>query len=263
MREHFQEAKKFIDEILEKCKDKQYIFRGITQVYAEGEKDRVSSGLYRKYKDKIFNEYSKYFSPAHLEKEIVERARNHPAIKSSNIEILTDLRHFGSEQTTLIDFSHSMYIALFFACNGDFDKEGELLLLDTEKIREVKETSYSSDNNEEVIIEPAPSQNSNNRVIFQSSVFVHAPLGYIKGEYISPCYTVKKEWKKPILDMLRGYHGIYSDTVYNDLFGFIGNEENYESALVEFYEGLAAFQETGYKTCSELKAFMEQASRLC
>ena len=255
--EHFQEAKEFIDKILEKCKDKQYIFRGITQVYDSGKKDRVSSSLYRKYKVIFkFSKSSEHLLPASLEKEIVKRARSHFPINSSNIEILTDLRHFGSEQTTLIDFTYNMYIALFFSCNGDFDKDGELLLLDTEKIREVKDISYPDDNKEvieEVIIKPAHSQSSRNRVIFQSSVFVYAPAGYVNKEYILP-FRVKKQWKMPILNILRRCHDIHSSTVYNDIFGFISNDKTYENALVEFYTGIEATMKKEHEKAIEYYA---------
>ena len=62
-----------------------------------------------------------------MEKNIVEKARTLFPPSTSNIEILTDLRHYGGD-VTLIDFSYNLYVALFFACNGNFDRDGELVV---------------------------------------------------------------------------------------------------------------------------------------
>ena len=226
-------AKEFIDKILEKSKAGEFIFRGTPEVYSNKEKG-INSWLYREYTKAIFK---KHFSPIRIEELIVEKARKHFPKNASNIEVLTDLRHFGSKRTTLIDFSYNLYIALFFACNGNFNKDGELILLDRNRRDSPREIEYSNNNGEEVIIEPAPSQSSRSRVQFQSSVFVHAPKGYIEKGFTP--IEVPKVLKKTILDILKKYHNIYTDTVYNDLLGFIDDEKNFKEAEIEFYKGLA------------------------
>ncbi len=116
--------KDFITALEEKCKDGQYIFRGTNEVYSN-QKDGISSSLYREHEG---TEYQPDLQTIRIEQDIVERARKHFPDKASNIEILTDLRHFGGK-ITLIDFSRNPYVALFFACSGQFDQDGELILV--------------------------------------------------------------------------------------------------------------------------------------
>lgn len=40
------------------------------------------------------------------------------------------------------------------------------------------------------------------------------------------------------MDYLRKYHNISTETIYNDLHGFIGNQKVHQSAYTEFYKGL-------------------------
>ena len=68
------------------------------------------------------NPFNSHYQPVHIEEEIVERAKKARFTpQTANAEVLTELRHFGAD-TTLIDFSRNLLIALFFACNGEHDK---------------------------------------------------------------------------------------------------------------------------------------------
>ncbi len=243
--------KNFIDQCINQCEGKEFIFRGTTQRFSCDEngkprKDGVSSSLYREHKD-IFIEH---FHPIDIEKEYVERAKAKcfPK-KTSNIEILTEICHFHGK-TTLIDFTKNIHIALFFACDGEFEKNGELLYLDTQKMKQKGDIDYDITDEkgrlEAKRIEPAIVQTSRNRVIFQSSVFVHAPEGYINQDTLY-CREIPSDYKKQILEYLRTCHNIYADTIYNDLLGFIMNQENYKTAHVEFYTGLSSQKNEKHK----------------
>ena len=234
-------VRKFIADIEKQCDRGSYIFRGTTKKYSR-EDDGVNSSLYRRYKGEqgVFNAYHQ---PVHIEKEIVGRAKRHFPHNTSMIEILTELRHFNGD-VTLIDFSRNLYVALFFACNGEFAEDGELILLDKGKIEDGRDIDYSkygdvkNYDKQVAVIDPAPTQNSRSRAIGQHSVFVHAPKGYInKSQY--KCWRIPQKDKKPMLDYLKDVHNIHTDTIYNDLIGFISNEENFQTAAVWFYKGNA------------------------
>ena len=78
----------------------------------------------------------------------------------------------------------------------------------------------------------------------------------IHGVAISPALThasiknfpIDSNLKPFILRYLRKFHNITADTIYNDLFGFISNENKFSSASLHFEKGLRIQQEYEYKT---------------
>ena len=72
------------------------------------------------------------------------------------------------------------------------------------------------------------------------------PTGYIEKD---KCETVTIEGalKPKIREYLRNFHNIHSDTIYNDLIGFIANEENNTAARKAFYKGRAKQNAKDYK----------------
>ena len=227
------------------------IFRGHSEPF-----DKISSTLYRKYekkkkkeeeKEEIWNEY---FLPYQAEKETVEKAKGLFSQNTSLIEILTDLRHHGGA-VNLLDFSRSLYVALFFACNGKFDKDGELIVLDTEKVGEEKDVNYQELKKKEdsiFVIEPAPTSVSKNRVEAQHSVFVYVKSGTLpkNSHRVHTRYTIDKEFKNKLIDHLKKVHNINPSTIYNDVQGFIANEENFNSATIEFYRALSSYEKGNF-----------------
>ena len=240
-------VEKFLNHILKACEGKRYLFRGTTKSYKGA--DKINSSLYRWAigNNVIFHEG---YSPFDIEKEILEKAKRLFADSTSNIEILTDLQHFHGK-TNLIDFSRNLYIALFFSCYGDEKhqkKDGELILLDSANVVKESDVVYADlqSSSEPFLIEPANTQISQKRVTFQNSVFVYPPSGYINKD-LCTIIPVPANLKQPILDHLREIHNIYTDTIYNDLIGFIANEKNYETVAVLFHQGLAADNKGKYK----------------
>ena len=224
-----------IQEILDACRGRECLFRGENLDYG-----KVSSNLYRQRGDILIN-------TVFMREKIatIDKARNHVASGASDIEVLTELQHHGGK-TSLIDFTRNMFIALFFACDESYGLEasksggmtessesgGRIILFNTTGIPEPKDIE---DNHDYAIY---TSFSKNPRVVFQGSVFIRAAKGYIEEDkYIS--IPIEGDIKSYALDYLDKYHGINSDTVYNDLQGFIRNQqslytrEEYENRFVQ------------------------------
>ena len=136
---------------------------------------------------------------------MLEVSKNYTHEKDE-FEILTELQHFGG-YTNLIDFTTDNHIALFFACNGSLGEPGRIILL--ERTEEIKKKYH--------IEKP---RNPQNRIIAQKSIFVRPPKGFIEPEQFTEV-NIPELLKGSMLDHLRKQHDISTQTVYNDLHGFI------------------------------------------
>ena len=222
-----------MQEILIKCTGSDYVFRGENECY-----NKVSSTLYRQYcennKDNKDNPpiSSQYFDILAVEKDIITETKQHFPSNATNITILTDIQHHGGK-TALIDFTKNVHIALYFACNGSFDKDGRIILFDKNKAIDKIDIDYKDTSNYSIITPTSKTP----RVIFQSSVFIHTKKGCLaKDSYTEIC--IKSNLKNKFLKHLREYHNIRINTIYNDIQGFISNQANYSTAAIEFYRGL-------------------------
>ena len=198
-----------IGRIAETTADSDYIYRGEPQHYEE-----VSSSLWRECKDVLGTEE---FDIEAIQKRMLEASKDYTHEKD-DFEILTELQHYGGH-TNLIDFTTDNHIAFFFSCDGSPDKPGRIILFQrTEEINE----KYK-------IREP---QNPRNRVIAQKSIFVQPPKGFLdlkKYEVID----IPQSLKASMLDHLQKQHGISTQTVYNDLHGFIRNQSIHQKTYIE------------------------------
>ncbi len=234
---------KIISEITTSLQGDDFIYRGINEVFNEGEEDRIRSSLYKKYRDEeIWNEH---FKPPQAEEEQVGKAKKHFRPGTKNIEILTDLRHFGAN-VNLIDFSHNLSIALFVACNGKFEKSGEIIILPTKDAKRLNEIDYK--NLVDGIIDPVKTDNGKIRVVAQSSIFVYPLEGYLSQEkWKWTNFEIYPTEKKAMLEYLDKIHNISKDTFYNDLIGFIQNERNYENTIILAYRALSLHKQGQYR----------------
>ncbi len=198
-----------IRQIVEKSDQGDYIYRGEPECYPE-----VSSSLYRQHKEIEVET----FNIEVVQKEILTEARKY-AHQSDDFEILAELQHYGGK-TNLIDFTTDYLIALFYACDGAADKAGRVVL------------THKLDDADKRIRQP---RNPGNRVIAQKSVFVQPNKGFIAPD-AEIC--IPQDLKQPILEHLRKHHGISTETIYNDLHGFIRHQAIHQSAYTEFYFGL-------------------------
>ena len=212
-----QDAKKFIEELSEECKGKNYMFRGTNRNYSKGStfypekrNDGINSELYRSIVysqydrnkniytyEEVFNEY---FTVVDAEEEFVKRAKMSFSDKG-NIDILTETQHLGGK-TNLIDVTKELLIALFFACNSEFEEDAELLFLCSKDIMNLNIDALDYNKKENMpelsIILPSKTNLSEKRVKVQSSVFVYPKKGYICQDthelVIKPIYKNEKNF---------------------------------------------------------------------
>ena len=204
--DHLDEVLNVINQLAKKSAGGDYIYRGEPEHY-----EKVSSSLYRQYQeiDAIG------FDIEVVQKEMLKEASRYTS-QTNKPEILAELQHYGGK-TNLIDCTTDYLIALFFACNGVPDENGRVVLL------------RRSDDENKRVWQP---RNPNNRVIAQKSVFVQPKKGFVEpAEEID----VPRNLKEPILNHLRKFHGISTETIYNDLHGFIKNQSIHQIAYAEFF----------------------------
>ena len=208
-----------IQEIVQISANGDYLYRGEPECY-----DKVSSSLYRKHSDIE----AENFDIEVVHKEILDAAKRYTT-QTDDFEILTELQHYGGA-TNLIDFTTDYLIALFFACDGsDFlNEDGRVILL--QKTRKI---------NEQVKFP----QNPINRVIAQKSIFVQPLRGFVEPDHV---INIPKDLKQPILNHLQKYHNISTNTIYNDLHGFIRYQNVHQSAYAEFFAGLTSQNKKDY-----------------
>ena len=254
----FAEVKKLLDSIQQDVAGGEYVYRGVSQIYTLDDdstidEERINSSIFRQYDKNI--DFGKY-QPANDENEIIEDVRPYFPPHSSNIEILSDLRHFGGD-TAIIDFSRDLFVALFFACNGELDKEGELIAFPTAKTQSPSDDYFHGKSNEKEyipeeisLINPVQTQTNKARVIAQKSVFIHVPQGFISPD-LCTIISIESKMKKQILDYIKRFHDIDERTIYPDLHGFIAAQKRFALLRKHFYAGNALLRQEKYKDAVE------------
>ena len=229
-----------IQEIAAKSEKDDYIYRGEPETHEEEPYfGKVSSSLWRECRNRL---EGTTFNVEFVQKGMLDDAKKHigdlpqalrasllvfPDVdeedtdETSDFETLTELQHYGGK-TNLIDFTNDYFIALFFACDGHPDKDGRIILQKTEGIRDM--IKYP--------------RNPRHRVITQKSVFVRPPQGFIEPQE-DDVVVIPVNLKQPMLNYLRKYHDISTETIYNDLHGFIRNQSIHQEAYIELYIGLS------------------------
>ena len=205
--DHLDDVLDIITLLARKSRGVDYIFRGEPQHY-----DKVSSSLYREY-GQVEEET---FQIETVQGEILEQARKYTD-ETDEVEILTQLQHYGGK-TNLIDFTTDTLTALFFACDGSPDEDGRVVML--------RKAGESIDY---TVMAP---RNPVNRIIAQKSVFVRPLRGFVEPD---DSVAIRHDLKQPILEYLKSSHGISTETIYNDLFGFIRVQHIHQSAYGAFY----------------------------
>lgn len=236
-----------------KSREDDYLFRGEPAHYQEPPyRGKVSSNLYRVFLERegfdimaalletLANSLSHLIAPGQensrkialelLNIEEVQTAVLHMAKrflrkKVDDADILAEIQHYGG-RTNLIDFTEDYLIALFMACDGAPSKDGRIILQKKEPIESYIQPPY----------EPLP------RVIAQKSVFVRHPKGFIEPNE-KDVISVPASLKKPMLKHLEKYHGISTQTIYNDIHGFIRHQRLNAELYNEIARGLTCKQQ--------------------
>ena len=216
--EELDQVLEIVNALARKAASDDYIFRGETRRYAD-----VSSSLYRDHRGVPYIEA--------LQQADLDEARRYTH-ETDDFAILTELQHYGGH-TNLIDFTTDYLIALFFACDGDYSQDGRVVLL--ERTDEISEHTY----------EP---RNPVSRVLAQKSVFVRPPQGHVvpSDEVIIP-HGIKPR----VLNYLQKGHGISTETIYNDLHGFIRSKAIHRESFEHFGKAVVSYGEGDYQASIE------------
>ena len=194
-------------EIIEKSAGADFLYRGEPERYK-----KVSSTLYRTLYQRLSLDGfdSEMVNLTKFQDEKLKEVRNYThENQKEDFELLTELQHYGSK-TNLIDFTTDYHIALYFACDGSHDKDGRVILL---KRNEETKEKYN-------IEKP---QTPLNRVIAQKSEFAQPPQGFIEFKDIN-VVCVPRHLKQWILMHLQKFQDISTQSIYNDLHGYIRHE---------------------------------------
>ena len=221
-----------VDEILRKIEEKantgEYLYRGEPEHYKEHPYyGKVSSKLYRDFLEREdFDVEAEHFDMEVVQEAMLSAARRFFRKTVRDFEILAEIQHYGGK-TNLIDFTMDYLIALFMVCDREesLGKDGRIILQEKERIN-----SYIAEPYEPI-----------NRVIAQKSVFVRHPDGFVLPNQ-DDVINIPADLKKPIRKHLERYHGVSAETVYNDLHGFIKNQDVHLETYVDFYIGATEAQ---------------------
>ena len=212
------EVRNIISEIVEKAADGNYIYRGEPECYTQ-----VSSSLWRQLQSTFTLHDGVNFDYNVIQESYLKDARQYRGdLYRDDFELASQLQHLGGS-TNLIDFTADYLVALFFACDGAHDKPGRVILFER---AEDKSSRYK-------IKVP---QHPINRITAQKSIFVRSSQGFLEQDEIKTV-CVKAELKESILTYLRKHHGIYTQTIYNDLQGYIKHQKNHHKAYIEYGRG--------------------------
>ena len=209
--------------IEEKVGTGEYLYRGEPEHYQESPYyGKVSSKLYRDFLEREdFDVEAEHFDIEVVQEAMLSAARRFFRKTVQDFEILAEIQHYGGK-TNLIDFTTDYLIALFMVCDREesLGKDGRIILQEKELI-------------DPYIAEPYEPMN---RVIAQKSVFVRHPEGFILPNE-DDVINIPAVFKIPIRKHLERYHGVLPETVYNDLHGFIKNQDIHLETYVDFYIG--------------------------
>ena len=223
------EVRNIISEIVEKAADGNYIYRGEPECYTQSPFDgKVSSSLWRQFQCRSTFHNRADFCYNTLQGAYLRDAREYEGdLHQDDFELASQLQHVGGN-TNLIDFTTDYLVALFFACEGIHSGPGRVILF---KLTEDKRRRYK-------IKVP---QHPINRITAQKSIFVRHEKGFIEGDDIEEIICISPSFKHPVLRYLRKYHGIYTQTIYNDLQGYIKHQKNHHDAYSEYGRGVLCY----------------------
>ena len=188
-----------------------FIYRGESECH-----ERVSSGLYRQF----YELDDEFFDITEAQERQLKIARAYAKNENDDAKILAQIQHRGGK-TNLIDFTSDLNVALFFACNYSQDKDGRMIFFENRQW-------------DDYCIRPAIQPS--NMADAQKSLFVVSNKGYIRDEDFT-VYKIPSELKAGILRHLRNVYGIVPSTVYNDITGFIRDQDRFPDFEADFYAG--------------------------
>jgi len=210
-----------INELARKSAGSGYVYRGEPALFED-----ISSSLYRRCRDQGIDDRGSAIEA--IQNEIIAQARRHePQLEEMReFEVLAQIQHNGGK-TNLIDFTTDYLVALFFACDGEPNEPGRVILL--------------SERGEGYYVDRPTSPV--HRVVAQKSVFVRPEKGFVQPD---DTVLISEDLKQSVLEYLHRHHGISTETIYNDLYGFIQHQDIHQPAYFELYTGIILANEGRY-----------------
>ena len=209
-----------------------------TRVIYRGEPEcfrRISSGLYRD----LYEIDDQSFHIGSAQQRRIELAQRY-APHLSDDDVLTRLQHLGGK-TNLIDFTRDLNIALFFSSYHSHDEDGRVILMEEPPARRDQRDMFAS-------YKLVPRGTPASMTDVQKSVWVESRSGYIDEEHVT-IIEIPSALKAEILSHLRVVYGIEASTVYNDLSGFIRDQDRLRDPDAEWHAGVRA-GEAGRHECA-------------
>ena len=215
------------------------IYRGEPECFP-----RISSGLYRELHE--IDDESFHIGAAQQRR--IELARRY-APHLSNDDVLTRLQHLGGK-TNLIDFTRDLNVALFFSSYHSPDEDGRVILMQEPLVlREEDNVSAPY----KLMAHGTPA----NMTGAQKSVWVEPEKGYIDEEHVT-IIEIPGALKPEILAHLQVVYGVEASTVYNDLSGFIRDQDRFRDYEAEWHAGVRAYENSQYESAIESFTHYEQ-----
>ena len=187
---------------------------------------RISSGLYRE----LYEIDDRYFDIRAAQRRRIKLARQY-APYLSDADVLTRLQHLGGK-TNLIDFTRDLNIALFFSSYDWPDRDGRVILMEEPLVRRDQREVVAS-------YKLVPRGNPASMTDVQKSVWVEPRNGYIDEEDVT-IVEIPSALKPEVQSHLRVVYGIEASTVYNDLSGFIRDQDRLRDPEAEWHAGVRA-----------------------
>ena len=218
------------------------IYRGEPECFP-----RISSGLYRQ----LYEIDDCGFRIDGAQQRRIDLARQY-APHLSDDDILTRLQHLGGK-TNLIDFTRDLNIALFFGSYHSPDRDGRVILMDEPHVLR----NDRKDSAAYALYRLVPRGNPASMTDVQKSVWVEPMRGCITEGNVT-IVEIPSALKSEILSHLRVVYGIEASSVYNDLSGFIRDQDRFRDHEAEWYAGLRAYQAGHYERALGFFAQYEQ-----
>ena len=197
------------------------IYRGERKCFRQ-----ISSGLYRE----LYEIDDQYFDIGSAQQRRIELAQRY-APHLSDDDVLTRLQHLGGK-TNLIDFTRDLNIALFFSSYHSHDEDGRVILMEEPLVRREQRDVIAP---YKLVARGTPA----NMADVQKSVWVEPGVGYIDEKDLT-ILEIPSALKTEILSHLRVVYGIEASTVYNDLSGFIRDQDRLRDPDAEWHAGVRA-----------------------
>lgn len=237
------------EQLIEKYQDKTgYIFRG----QANSDWNIVPSA-YRFIKEaypslKITNEILTAYEqriPEYVKKDY---PRVYEGVNGSLSKLLCILQHMGGK-TTYVDFSNSIKVASYFACEQYEDKDGIIFICKKaadNRVCNLKETPIGevieiSEKEIELLNYPA----AINRVQVQQSCFLKIKKETTEESLLSRkdigvegCILISKNVKNEILKYLFDNERICRQRIYPDIYDFISHQSSYNEYAHDFSKSI-------------------------